>query len=181
MTGHLKFQILHLKGDYRPEDFPPASCSPSPIELSNPSQAARRIPRFCFRSQPISANTESGTVSWLKRKVKQLYPKNQQTRRKWVGFGSPATPDPTPPASSSDGRKEVVGSGLLVHLSTHFAANIINPFQNPAHVNNEHPIIHAFADAIAFEGFSSLSPILLWKGSFALVKCPFVGDIRRSL
>jgi hypothetical protein len=46
------FQILHLKGDYCPEDFAPASCFPSTTENQNPSQSARRIPQTLNASQP---------------------------------------------------------------------------------------------------------------------------------
>ena len=53
----------------------------------------------------------------FKRSFKQLKAKIHGNARKRQGFACLATPDPTPPASSSDGRKSVVGSGLLDRLT----------------------------------------------------------------
>jgi hypothetical protein len=52
MNEHFGFQILHLKGDYFPEDFAPASCYPSTTENKIPSQSARRIPQTLNTSHP---------------------------------------------------------------------------------------------------------------------------------
>ncbi len=116
-------------------------------------------------------------LSCVKPKVNLLYPKTEQKGRKWVELSSPATPDPTPPGPVKMSRKVVVGSGALVHLPTHFAEDIIHPIQNLNRVNNEHPTIQSYADVIALEGFSTLSPILLGKEPFALVKCLSSGTL----
>ena len=52
MNKLFEFQILHLKGDCRPEDFSPASCFHSSTENLNPSQSTRRIPQTLNASQP---------------------------------------------------------------------------------------------------------------------------------
>ncbi len=52
-----------------------------------------------------------------KRTHKQLMAKIHGNARENQGFACLATPDPTPPGSSSDRRKAVVGSGLLDRLT----------------------------------------------------------------
>ena len=52
MNKLFEFQILHLKGDYFPDDFSPASCFPSSTENLNPSQSTRRITQTLNASQP---------------------------------------------------------------------------------------------------------------------------------
>ncbi len=67
MTPKNEFQILHLKGDYCPEDFALASCSPSTTENKIPSQSARRIPQTLNASQPNFRSTKKNPLGVLKK------------------------------------------------------------------------------------------------------------------
>jgi hypothetical protein len=66
MTLKNEFQILHLKGDYCPEDFALASCSTSTTENKIPSQSARRIPQTLNASQPNFRPTKENPLWGLK-------------------------------------------------------------------------------------------------------------------
>ena len=108
--------------------------------------------------EPISSipKTESGALSWLKRKVKLVYPKNKVIPAIGAALCSPATPDPTPPGSYFDSRKSVVGSGLSVRYTAPIAGIFKNTFYIHSNKSKKHqkPCLRYFSDGIGLFGVS---------------------------
>ena len=159
-----------------------ATLAPVPFNLEHSTLSCCKIPHSVRRSKPVQGipKTENGTLSWLKRKVKLVYPKNKVIPAIRTALCSPATPDPTPPGAYFDSRKSVVGSGLLVR----YAAPIAGMFKTTSSIySNKHqkPCMQYFADGIGLFGVS----VTFLGSSFEKILSPanitFAGDIGRLL
>jgi hypothetical protein len=131
MTQQFEFQILHLKGDYCPEVFAPASCSPSTSELSNPSQAAQKIPQTLNGSQLNFTIHQKSTTTHLNWNLNLLKAERDSESHSFSGKsrnmgGRLLTCDARPhsPWIKFLSSKAVVGSGLLVRYAAHIAGII---------------------------------------------------------
>jgi hypothetical protein len=128
MNEFFRFENLHLKGDYCPEDFVHASCSLSTTQNKIPSQSARRIPQILNASQLNFTIHQKSTTSHLNRNLNLLKAERDSESHPFSGLsrnmgGRLLTCDARPhsPWIKFLSRKTVVGSGLLVRYAAHIA------------------------------------------------------------
>ena len=170
MIEYLEFSNLHLKADRRAVDPAASICTPSKPNHSNLDSLPKISAHSLVRSEPVLdyRKTLSGALNRLKRNVNQIHILFQGKAAIWAAFCSPATPAPTPPASLCDGRKEVVGAGLLVHYAAHIAELFKNTYT--IQTNIKKPCMQRFED---FIGLCVLVASLL-ESSFAKILSPGV-------
>ena len=126
MIENLEFSNLHLKADRRAEDPARSICVLLKPNHSNSESLPRISAPSSVHSEPVfdPSKTLNRALNGLNRNENLILILFQRKAAIWAAFCSPATPAPTPPASSCDGRKEVVGAGLLVHHAAHIAEKI---------------------------------------------------------
>jgi len=163
MNELFEFRILHLKGDYFPEDFVHASCYPSTSELSNPSQSNQRIPQTLNASQLNFTIHQKSATTHLNRNLNLVKAECDSDSHSFSGNsrnmgGCFLTCDARPhsPWIKFLSRKAVVGSGLLVRLAAHIAALIKATSNFPPKSNNQNPCFQQFAGVIELFAFSAV-------------------------
>jgi hypothetical protein len=173
MNEQFEFQILHLKGDYCPEDFPLASCSPSTSELSNPSQAAQKIPQTLNGSQLNFTIHQKSATTHLNRNFNLLKAERDSESHPFSRIsrnmgGRLLTCDARPhsPWIKFLSRKAVVGSGLLVRYAAHIAGlvkttsfiqtNVKTNSKTKVKTNNKNPRFQHFKHSIELFMYSAV-------------------------
>ena len=119
MIERLERWILHEAAPCRPDVSSTSVFVPPAPELPSLQSSAAKI---AYPSRASATQREFpliGALIRLKRNVNLHQLETKEICRKWVAFGSPATPDPSPPVSLRDSREGGEGSGLWVRLATH--------------------------------------------------------------